>query len=169
MPSLDALARAVGTNEVDAAIMPAAYVRELLSANRAKLVGWYSELDDLQFGALFVSTKMIATKRAVVEKFVQAYRRGVTDYAAALLRKDIHSKRTSDLKSHEAATTIARYVYPDRGNQRRGNGRGERQLHRAAGAARSADIERQVAWYKGRGLVDKNVNARDVLDPSFVK
>src|SRR5262245_53655295 len=31
------------------------------------------------------------------------------------MRKDIHSKRTSDSKSHEVATTIARYVFPDRG------------------------------------------------------
>jgi NitT/TauT family transport system substrate-binding protein len=169
MPSLDALARAVGTNEVDAAIMPAAYVRELLSANRAKLVGWYSELDDLQFGALFVSTKMIATKRAVVEKFVKAYRRGVADYAAALLRKDIHSKRASDLQSHEAATKIARYVYPDRGNGGAATVEANANFIEPQAQLDPADIERQVAWYKGRGLVDKNVNARDVLDPSFVK
>jgi NitT/TauT family transport system substrate-binding protein len=148
--------------------MPAAYVRELLAANRAKLVGWYSELDDLQFGALFVSTKMIATTRTVVEKFVKAYRRGVADYSAALLRKDIHSKRTSDLKSHEAATAIARYVYPDRSD-------GAAMVEANAGFIElqaqldPADIERQVAWYKGRGLIDKNVNARDVIDPSFVK
>jgi NitT/TauT family transport system substrate-binding protein len=169
MPSLDALARAVGTNEVDAAIMPAAYVRELLSANRAKLVGWYSELDDLQFGALFVSTKMIATKRAVVEKFVKAYRRGVADYAAALLRKDIHSKRASDIQSHEAATKIARYVYPDRGNGGAATVEASANFIEPQAQLDPADIERQVAWYKGRGLVDKNVNARDVLDPSFVK
>ena len=43
------------------------------------------------------------------------YRRRVTDYTEALLRKDRNSKRTADIKSHEAATTIARYVYPDRG------------------------------------------------------
>ena len=61
MQTLDAVARAVGTNQVDAAIMPAPYARELLAANQAKLVGWYSELDEQQFGALFVSTKMIAT------------------------------------------------------------------------------------------------------------
>jgi len=169
LPSLDALARAVGTNEVDGAIMPAAYVRELLAANRAKLVGWYSELDDMQFGALFVSTKMIATKRAVVEKFVKAYRRGVADYAAALLRKDVHSKRASDLKSHEAATTIARYVYPDRGADGAATVEASANFIEPQAQLDPADIERQVAWYKARGLVDKNVNAREVLDPSFVK
>jgi len=169
MQTLDAVARAVGTNEVDAAIVPAAYARELMGANQAKLVGWYSELDEQQLGALFVSSKMIQTRRAVVEKFVQAYRRGVADYSAALLRKDRYFKRTSDDKSHEAAMTIARYVYPDR----RENG--------AAAVEISAyfidpqarldlpDIERQVAWYKARGLIDKSVDARSVVDQSFVK
>ena len=169
MTSLDALARAVGTNEVDAAIMPAAYVHELLAANRAKLVGWYSELDDMQFGALFVSTKMIATKRTMVEKFVKAYRRGVADYAAALLRKDVHSKRTSDLKSHEAATTIARYVYPDRGEGGAATVEASANFIEPQAQLDLADIERQIEWYKAGGLVDKKVSAREVLDPSFVK
>ena len=66
--TLDAIARAIGANEIDGAIMPASYA--------PKLVGWYSELDEIQFGALFASSKMIATRRAAIEKFVRAYRRG---------------------------------------------------------------------------------------------
>jgi hypothetical protein len=76
--TLDAIARAIGANEIDGAIMPASYARELLASNQAKLVGWYSELDEIQFGALFASSKMIATRRAAIEKFVRAYRRGWT-------------------------------------------------------------------------------------------
>ncbi|MGC1897635.1 MAG: ABC transporter substrate-binding protein, partial [Pseudolabrys sp.] len=55
--TLDAIARAIGANEIDGAIMPASYARELLASNQAKLVGWYSELDEIQFGALFASSK----------------------------------------------------------------------------------------------------------------
>ena len=69
--TLDAIARAVGTDQVDAAIMPSLYARELLMANQAKFLGWYSELDEQQLGALFVSKKMLETRRAAVEKFVQ--------------------------------------------------------------------------------------------------
>jgi hypothetical protein len=89
--------------------------RDLLASNQAKLVGWYSELDEIQFGESFASSKMIATGRSTIDKFLRAYRRGVTDYTEALLRKDRNSKRTADIKSHEAATTIALHVYPDRG------------------------------------------------------
>jgi NitT/TauT family transport system substrate-binding protein len=169
LQTLDALARAVGTGQVDAAIMPAPYARELLVANQAKFIGWYSELDEQQLGALFVSTKMVAQRRAVVEKFVRAYRRGVADYAAALLRKDVHLKRTSDTKSREAAAVIARYVYPDRGDE--GAAAVEAGAYYIDPQARLdvADIERQIAWYKAKGLVNKNVDARDIVDSSFVK
>lgn len=167
--TLDAIARAVGTDQVDAAIMASLYARELLIANQARFLGWYSELDEQQLGALFVSKKMMETRRPVVEKFVQAYRRGAADYAAALLRKDRNSKRTSDIKSKEAAATIARYVYPDRA------------LDAAAAVELGAyyidpqarldiaDIGRQIAWYKSQGLIDKTIDARAVVDLSFAK
>ena len=145
------------------------YARELLAGNHAKLVGWYSELDEQQLGALFVSSKMIATRRSVVEKFVRAYRRGIADYSAALLRKDVHSKRTSDMKSHEAATTIARYVYPDRAESGAATVEASAYFIEPQAQLDLADIERQIAWHKARGRVDKNVSARDVVDLSFVR
>ena len=169
MKTLDAIARAVGTSEVDAAIMPAPHARELLAANQGKLVGWYSELDEQQLGALFVSTRMIETRRDVVEKFVRAYLRGAADYAAALLRKDRNAKRTSDTKSHEAATTIARYVYPDRGESGAATVEAGAYFIEPQARLDVADIERQTDWYKAQGLVDRNVNARDLVDPSFIK
>ncbi|MFZ0068791.1 MAG: ABC transporter substrate-binding protein [Pseudolabrys sp.] len=169
MQTLDAVARAVGTNQVDAAIMPAPHARELLAANQAKLVGWYSELDEQQFGALFVSTKMIGTRRGVVERFIRAYRRGTADYAEALLRKDRNSKRTSDTRSHEAATTIARYVYPDRGDGGAAAVEAAAYFIEPQAGLDVEDIERQIAWYKTQGLIDKSVNVREVVDPSFIK
>src|SRR5581483_6441845 len=167
--SLDAIARAVGTDQVDAAMMPALYARELLIANQAKFLGWYSELDEQQLGALFVSRKMLDTRRTVVEKFVNAYKHGVADYAAALLRKDRNSKRVSDIKSKETATTIARYVYPDRGTD--AAAAVELGAYYIDPQARLdvADVARQVAWYKSHGLIDKAVDARNIVDPSFVK
>jgi NitT/TauT family transport system substrate-binding protein len=166
--SLDAVARAVGTNQVEAAVMPASYARELLGANQAKLIGWYSEIDEQQLGALFVSANAIAMKRTVVEKFVRAYRRGAADYAT-LVHLDFHSKRVSNAKTHELATIIARYVYP-------GHAAGSAAAAIEAGAyymdpqARLdfADIERQVEWYKAQGLIDKSVDAHEVVDLSFL-
>lgn len=165
----DAIARAVGTDQVDAAIIPSLYARELLMANQAKFLGWYSELDEQQLGALFVSKKMLETRRAAVEKFVHAYRRGAADYAAALLWKDRSSKRVSDIKSKEAATTIARYVFPDRGNDAAATVELGAYYIDPQARLDVADVGRQVAWYKSQGLIDKAVDARAVVDASFVK
>jgi len=170
LQSLDAMARAVAAGQVDAAILPAQYARELLVANQAKLIGWYSELDEQQLGALFASTRMIQTRRATVEKFVRAYRRGASDYAIALLRHGRYGKRISDATSQAAAAMIARYVYP-------GNSAGSAAVAVEAGVyfidpqARldAADIERQVARYKSQGLIDQSTEARNVMDLSFGK
>ena len=167
--TVDAIARAVGTEQVDAAIMPSLYARELLMANQAKFLGWYSELDEQQLGALFVSKKMLETRRAVVEKFVNAYRHGAADYAAALLRKDRGQKRISDIKSKEAATTIAHYVYPGRGTDAAATVELGAYYIDPQARLDVADVARQIAWYKAQGLIDKAVDARTVVDESFVK
>jgi NitT/TauT family transport system substrate-binding protein len=104
-----------------------------------------------------------------VEKFVHAYRRGAADYAAALLRKDRSSKRISDIKSKEAATTIARYVFPGRGNDAAATVELGAYYIDPQARLDVADVVRQVAWYKSQGLIDKAIDARTVVDASFVK
>ncbi len=160
------VAKAVENGKVDAAILPSQYARDLLAANQAHLIGWISEVAEPQTGALFASAAAIKSKRTTMEKFVRAYRRGVADYAQALLRHDRFSKRVSDSLSREAAGIIARYVDPD---------------HSTAAATIEAsapfidpkaridmaDIERQLAWYEAQGFVEKDVEARDVVDLSF--
>ena len=162
----DDMAKAVAAGTVDAAIMPAQYARELLLASQAKLIGWYSDIDAQQTGALFTAPKTIRMRRATVEKFVRAYRRGVADYAAALLRHDRGGKRISDLASQKAARIIARYVYPGRSS---GAAAVEAYAYFMDPNARidMADIERQLAWYQAQGFVDKSVDARAMVDLSF--
>jgi NitT/TauT family transport system substrate-binding protein len=168
LQSLDAVAAAVRKGEVDAAILPAQYARELLVATQAKLIGWCSEIDAAQLGALFAASAAIETRRDMLEKFLRAYRRGAADYAAAFLRHDRYGKRVSDATSRAAAQTIARYVYP-------GHEPESAAASVEAGAVfvdphaalDSDDIVRQLAWYKAQGLVDAGVDPRDVVDLSF--
>ena len=107
-------------------------------------------------------------RRTEIEKFARAWGGGGGDYTEALLRKDRNSKRTADIKSHEAATTIARYVYPDRGTSGAVAVEASAYFIDPQAQLDIADIERQIAWYVHR-QIDKTVSARDVVDPSFVK
>ena len=169
MQTYDAVARAVGTGQADVAILPSQYARELLVAAPVKLIGWYSEIDQQQLGALFVSAKMIETHRAAVEKFVRAYQRGAADYAA-MVRIDRLGKRIDNVKTREAATIIARYAYPGRpiGSAAATVEMGANYMDEKA-RLDVADIERQVEWYKTQGLIEGTVDAKDIVDESFVK
>ena len=166
--SYDDIASAIGKGEVDAAILPAQYARELLVASQAKLIGWCSQVDEPQLGALFAATKTIASRRTTVEKFVRAYARGAADYAAALLRHDRYGKRVSDSVSAAAARAIAAYVYPGRVA---GIGLIEANAYYMDAHARidEADIARQIEWYQAQGLVNKDVEAQSIVDLSFQK
>jgi NitT/TauT family transport system substrate-binding protein len=164
--SLEAMARQVAAGEADATILPAQYARELLTANQGKLVGWLSEIDEPQLGALFASGKTIGARRDVIEKFLRAYRKGASEYTAALMRNDRYSKRILDARSNAAAAAIARYVYPSRGD---GAALVEAGVYYMDPQARldAADVERQVEWYKSQNLIDSSVVARNVVDLSF--
>jgi len=168
MQTIDAAAIAVAEGKAEAAILPANYARELMVASQARLVGWYSELGERQqLGALFVASKVLASRRPTVEKFVGAYRRGAADYSE-MVQLDRYGKRISTVKTREIATVIARYVFPGR------------QLGRSAASVEIgafpmdpqarldvADIERQIAWFKAQKLIDADVTARAVVDTGF--
>ena len=66
------------------------------------------------------------------------------------------------------ATSIARYVYPDKKDAPamvQANA-----LYMGPQARLdAADIEGQVEWYKSQNLIDSSVSARQVVDLNFVK
>ena len=73
------------------------------------------------------------------------------------------------MKSQEAATTIARYVYPDRGESGAATVEASAYFIEPQAQIDLVDLERQVALHKARGRIDKNVTAREVVDLSFIK
>jgi NitT/TauT family transport system substrate-binding protein len=101
-----------------------------------------------------------------VEKFVRAYRRDVADYTQALLRRDRYCKRVSDSASQEAAGIIARTVFPGRSSAMAIVEANAPYMDPKA-RIDVADIARQIDWYKAQGFVEKNVDARDVVDLTF--
>ena len=165
LQSFAAVARAVQEGRVDAAILPASYANDLLTASQAKLLGWYSDLDEPQLGALFTTGALIAAQRPTVEKFVGAYRRGVADYAKALLRHTRFGKRVHDDESNAAAALIARYIHPGSG----GVHAVEASAYFVDPRARidMSDIARQIAWYKAQGMIGADVEATRTVDLSF--
>jgi NitT/TauT family transport system substrate-binding protein len=168
LTTVDAMVQAVMANKVDAAILPAFYAREMLLAGQARLIGWVSEVDEQQMGALFASAATLQRRRAMAAKFLRAYRRGVADYAAALLRRDAYHKRIQDAKSREAAEAIGHYVFPGRDAENAGRAvAGAAYFMDAQARLDMADFARQVAWYKAQGFIGSAVKASDLVDLNF--
>jgi NitT/TauT family transport system substrate-binding protein len=169
MHTLDAVAAAVNDNRVDGAILPSRYGRSLLASGQAQIVGWYSELDEQQLGALFASPKILTSRPKALAKFIDAYRRGAADFSAVLSHYGLGGKLISNVKSRKAAAQIARYVYP-------GVPQGaaitavEQSAYYMDPKARldPADLARQFNWFKAQGLVNAGADLQKGLDLSYV-
>ena len=166
MQTFDGAARAVATGTADAALLPMDYAREVLTSSLATFVGWYSEVDEQQLGALFASTKFIGAKRDTIVKFIRAYRRGVAEYNKMLRLNQ--GKRQSTPITREVATAIGRYVYPGMAADRAtATVEGGAYYMDPQAKLDPVDVARQVEWFKAQGLVDASVNPNGIVDTSF--
>ncbi len=169
LQSLPNMVAALKSSQVDAIIIAPHLAKPLIASGEARLLGWYSDVDEYQFGALFTGTRTVQTKRALVERFVRAYQKGTADYASAFGKREA-GKRVFDAGSDAAAALIAKYVYPGDDiakaveQVKASSFYGDPQAKIDA-----ADILRQVAWMKEQSLVDAGVDGNAVLDLSFVK
>jgi NitT/TauT family transport system substrate-binding protein len=169
LQSLPNMVAALKGNSVDAIIIAPHLAKPLVAAGAAKLLGWYSDFDEYQFGGLFTATATAENKRDLTQRFVRAYQRGCADYAAALMQRDAKGARVFDATSNAAATEIAKYVYPgDPLEKSVPLVEASAFPADAAGRLDVGDIYNQIAWMKSQGLVDASVDPKMALDLSFV-
>ncbi len=163
-----AAARAVAEGQADIAVLPMSEARNLLSANRARLMAWCSETGEPELGAVFASPTMLGARRQVAERFLRAYRRGVADFASVFLRLDKYGKRASNLQSRQAAKILAYYIHPHAATEEAAAIL-EGELYYMDSQARldTADLGQRLAWYQAQGLIDKDVTAQSLVDLNF--
>lgn len=171
LQSLANMVAALKGAQVDAIIIAPHIARTLIASGEAKLLGWYSDIDEYQFGALFASPKAVASRREAVQRFVRAYQKGAGEFHDAMLTLDPSGTRSFERdKSDPVAAAVAKYVYPADPP--------EKAIHRVMDASYYmdpqarldiGDIHNQVAWLKANGLVDGSVDPKTFIDLSFVQ
>jgi NitT/TauT family transport system substrate-binding protein len=170
LQSLANMAAALKGNQVDAIIVAPHIAKRLVAAGDAKLLGWYSDMDEYQFGALFTAPKLIEGRRPLGEKFVRAYQQGAAEFAAALLKRDDSGNRKFDAASHAVAALIAKHVYPGEPADPAVDLVEASTFYLDPQARLDVgDIHRQIAWYKSQGMVDASVDPAALIDLSFVR
>ncbi len=164
----EAVAAAVAEGRVDAAILPSRYGRSVLASGQAQIVGWYSELDEQQLGALFASAKTLAERPEVVTRFLRAYRRAAADYSPVMSHYGLGGKLISNVKSRKAAAEIARYVFPGTLRAAAITAVEEGAYYMDPKAQLdTVDLARQFDWFKTQGLVQPDADLRKAVELSL--
>lgn len=164
--SIPNMMAALSGGQVDATILPANNALKLQADGAGTIIGWVADHTPWQLGALFTSTRNVQGKRPMVERFVHAYQKGLTDYADAFLTKDAAGNRVFGAKAEAAYPILEKWVEPKPSYE---VVKVSANFMDPQGRLLVKNIYDQVAWNQAQGLVDKTVNAKDFLDLSFVQ
>ncbi len=150
--------------QVDAIIAPVTVARQMVADGAGRIVGWVGDETPWQLGALFTGPKTVAQRRPMVEKFIRAYLTALAEYHAAFNTKDASGAIVKGPGYDELLTIIAEatkqkpevvaaglpYVDPK-------------------GKLLVDDVVNQVKFWQSEGQVDKALDAKSIMDLSFVK
>lgn len=154
---------ALGTGQVDAAILPPALVGRMVEARTAHFLAWTGDEAPMQQGVVCASPATISAKRDLMTRFMRAYAAGAAEYSRVFNQVDAAGNpvkgpgydhlldviaRNAAIKPEEAQAAIA-YILPDLRPD-------------------EADIRRQIAFWQDAGLVSKSADFKDLFDLSLL-
>ncbi len=122
-------------------------------------------IDGYQTTTVFTSTEIAENNGELVERFLEAFSKGVSDYNAAFVDQTM-----SEEDSAEIVAMIHEWVYTDRPLE-------DADPAIRAGAMRinegarlnMASIEDQLEWFKSENLVPQEATIENLVDASFVE
>ncbi len=157
LQSIPNMVSALQGGQADTAILPSTVAVPMMDRGDAKIVGWAGDETPWQLGALFTSPKMIDTRKATVERFVRAYKKGVAAYDLAF------QKKGDQAATDKALDILAKYTEQQKGAIAAGLPYIEPEARFSA-----KDIAKQVAYWQAQGQADKSIEAKDIVVTTFV-
>ena len=164
LQALPNMAAAFKGGQVDSILAPATMARSLEADKAGRILGWVGDETPWQLGALFTSPRMIDTRRPTVERFVRAWQQATRDYNRAFNAKDSSGQVVKGPGYDEILAIVAKAM--EQPPERVAIG-----LPFIDAEARLdvGDIHSQVAFWQAQAQVDRTVDAKSVLDLSFVQ
>ena len=153
---------ALAGNVVDAAVMPSSPALSALEKGKAKLLGWVSDVaPDFSTGsACFTSTKATNEQGEMVKRFLVAYRKGLSDFHNAFIASDGKQRKSPDADAVLAIMSRFTGIAPDVLMKAMPNVDGQ-------GRISTADVARQIAWYKSQNLLKGEVDTAQLIDSRY--
>ena len=146
----------------DAGIIPVTAVAGALARGDMKSLGTTGDEVQWQIGAVFASSKTIAERSGLVERYLRAYAKAVQDYHSAFIGPD--EKRKNGPGADEILAIIAKNL-----------GQTPQQVEPALPyidpkmRVDVKDIQHQLDWYLAQGMLKSAVKAADIIDQHYAQ
>lgn len=163
LQSIPNMISALRGGQVEGAILPATVATPLITSGDAVLLGWVGDQTSWQVNGVFTNTKTVTARRAVAEAFIKGYQAATQAYYDGFLVKGADGKIVGGPTRDELLAIIAKYTEQKPEQILLG-------IPYVDPKARLMvdDVYRQVKWYQGQGVVDRDVDPKKLLDLSFV-
>jgi len=148
---------AVVGGSADAAITVVSYALPSLEKGDAKLLGYIGDETPWQLVAIFAATATANERPDTVRRFLAAFRRGARDFHDAFTGPD--GKRADQATAPAVLDLLAKDLGMPARQVSAGIGYIDPELRIDV-----ADIDRQVAWYKGQNLVKGALSGAELID-----
>jgi NitT/TauT family transport system substrate-binding protein len=133
----------------------------LIERGDIKLMGWVGDETPWQFGVAFTATKTADNRKATVEKFLRAYRKGAKEYHDAFTGPD--GKRKDGPQAAAMLAILAKYT-----KQTVEQVKLSVPFLDAEARLDVKDVVNQVSWYKSQGLVKGQFEGASLIDRRYV-
>lgn len=155
------VASALAGGRADAAIFSATGALPLVERGDAKLLGWVGdETGPHQANLIFTAPRMTDGRGDTVKRFLGALRKGARDYHDAFTDRD--GKRQDQPTAPEILAIVAKYLNQPPAIVARGLPYLDRD-----GRIDVKDVQHQLDWYHGQGLMKEEIAADSVIDRRY--
>ncbi|HUK58725.1 MAG TPA: ABC transporter substrate-binding protein [Stellaceae bacterium] len=162
LQSNTALTSAIAGGQADAGVLPVTPAMVMLGKGEAKLLGWVGDIAPYgQTNAAFTSAKTADERRATVEHFLAAYKKGAQLYHDAFA--DAKEERRDGPGATEILAILAKYTGQDAEQIRAAIPWVDRDLRLDV-----ADIKHQIEWFRAQGLLKGEADPVKIVDARYV-
>jgi NitT/TauT family transport system substrate-binding protein len=157
------LTSAIAGGQADAGVLPVTPAMVMLGKSEAKLLGWVGDIAPYgQTNAAFTSTKIADERRATVEHFLAAYKKGARLYHDAFA--GAKEERRDGPDAPEILAILAKYTGQDPEQIRAAIPWIDRDLRIDV-----ADIRHQIEWFRAQGLLKGAADEAQIVDARYAK
>ena len=154
---LSAVMAALQSGQIDACILNEPNITKVRNEGYGKVITQVSEIMPYQTSGIFYSPEFAKNKDAAV-RFMKAYNKACNEYYSAVVDKK------DPAKLDEMVKIISKYVKTPEADIRLGLPYIDKN-----GVLMADDIKTQIDWYSSHGMIDGKLDAKDVVNTSFLE